>query len=55
VYDFCVVLVNKAKDEGQVDGVVPHLVDGLMVAYPSSSMQMIVFYFLITILIAHET
>jgi hypothetical protein len=28
VYDFCVVLVNKAKDEGQVDGVVPHLVDG---------------------------
>lgn len=28
VADMLAVLVNRAKDEGQVDGVVPHLVDG---------------------------
>jgi hypothetical protein len=28
VADMLAILVNRAKDEGQVDGVVPHLVDG---------------------------
>ena len=28
VVDMLAILINRAKDEGQVSGVVPHLVDG---------------------------
>jgi hypothetical protein len=52
VADMLAILINRAKEDGQFDGLIPHLVDG---AYLFCSMRMILFFFWTMILPKHPT
>jgi hypothetical protein len=50
VADMLAILIARAKKDGQVDGLIPHLVDGGFLSY---NIRMIRFYSWRTILIKH--